>query len=213
MSLAAQGRFDLAVLDAQAMDDAAAFVKNDEPDRLVRKSAMNMRKLIEAMHAYHDVHGKFPSSGQLSWRVQILPYLDELALYQEFRQNEPWDSPHNIKLLPRMPKIFAAPGIKTKEPSATHYQMFTGPGTIFDAKRDLAKGEDGLAIVEAFAADAWTKPTDLVYDAKKPLPKLGGVFAHGFHVGFIGGNVRFIREPVNEAFIRSSMIIEKEGIR
>jgi len=62
---------------------------------------------------------------------------------------------------------------------------------------------NGLAIVEAFAADAWTKPTDLVYDAKKPLPKLGGVFADGFHLAFVNGGVRFIREPVNEAFLRS----------
>ena len=56
--------------------------------------------------------------------------MDELALYQEFKLNEAWDSPHNIKLLPRMPKFYAPPGTKTAEPFTTHYLGVTGPGTF-----------------------------------------------------------------------------------
>src|SRR5262249_29159759 len=43
----------------------------------------------------------------LSWRVAILPYIGQRALYQRFRLNEPWDSKHNKKLLAQMPKVFA----------------------------------------------------------------------------------------------------------
>ena len=41
----------------------------------------------------------------LSWRVAILPFIDQDALFKEFKLEESWDSPHNLKLLPRMPTI------------------------------------------------------------------------------------------------------------
>ncbi len=218
LSMLAQGRIDVAMIEAEARENAVKLVKSQQTELLVRKSAMNLDRIMEALQAYQDVHGKLPVSGKLSWRVQILPFMDELALYQEFKQDEPWDSPHNIKLLPRMPKIFAPPGIKTNEPFTTHYQAFTGPGTVFDpnlknknkfdGKNEFEKNGflvgRGIAIVEAQDATAWTKPADLVYDAKKPLPKLGGVFQHGFHVVFMNGGVRFVAaaESVNEATLR-----------
>ena len=54
------------------------------------------------------------------------------ALYKEFKLDEPWDSAHNIKLLAKMPAVFAAPGITTKEPFTTFYQVFTGREAAFD---------------------------------------------------------------------------------
>ena len=46
---------------------------------------------------------------KLSWRVALLPYLDQNDLYKEFRQDEPWDSPHNKALIDRMPAVFQTP--------------------------------------------------------------------------------------------------------
>ena len=46
----------------------------------------------------------------LSWRVLILPYLEQDALFKEFKLDEPWDSEHNKKLLKKMPKVYAIPG-------------------------------------------------------------------------------------------------------
>ena|ERR1700722_698125 len=73
-----------------------------------------------ALLGYHDAHGRFPPAvirspdGKplYSWRVAILPLIDSARLYEEFHQDEPWDSPHNIKLLPKMPPSYAAPGRK-----------------------------------------------------------------------------------------------------
>ena len=31
----------------------------------------------------------------LSWRAQMLPNLEEIALYEQFHLDEPWDSQHN----------------------------------------------------------------------------------------------------------------------
>jgi prepilin-type processing-associated H-X9-DG protein len=73
-----------------------------------------------------------------SWRVLLLPYVEEDALYRQFRLDEPWDSPNNKPLLARMPKVYAPPGSPPKEPYATYYQVLDGPGAIFDS--DKSKG-------------------------------------------------------------------------
>ncbi|MEQ8788046.1 MAG: hypothetical protein RIC55_17190 [Pirellulaceae bacterium] len=42
----------------------------------------------------------------LSWRVAMLPGLYCRTLYGEFHLDEPWDSPHNLKLLKHMPTAY-----------------------------------------------------------------------------------------------------------
>ena len=69
------------------------------------------------MYNYREAHGRFPAAAiqgpdgkpLLSWRVAVLPYLAENDLYQSFKLDEPWDSPHNKPLLERMPRLFAPP--------------------------------------------------------------------------------------------------------
>jgi hypothetical protein len=81
------------------------------------RSFNHLKMLGIAMHNYHDVYGHFPpqairdKSGKalLSWRVALLPYLDEESLYKEFHLDESWDSEHNRRLLERIPDVFASP--------------------------------------------------------------------------------------------------------
>jgi len=69
------------------------------------------------MHNYESTHGQMPpavvygSDGQAlhSWRVLILPYIEQGELYRQFKLDEPWDSPHNIQLLPKMPRVYGPP--------------------------------------------------------------------------------------------------------
>ena len=87
----------------------------------------NMKQIGLAMMVYHEHHGNFPpafttdADGKplLSWRVQILPYVEEQELYDRFRQDEPWDSPHNRQLIELMPAALKAPG-GGGEPGKTH---------------------------------------------------------------------------------------------
>lgn len=44
-----------------------------------------------------------------SWRVLILPYIGEDALYNTYKFDEPWDGPNNIKLLNQIPRLYACP--------------------------------------------------------------------------------------------------------
>ena len=77
----------------------------------------NLRNIGLAMVNYSSSHNVFPLAGTvspdgkplLSWRVLMLPYLDQQPLYEEFKLDEPWDSPNNKPLLARMPGVFKCP--------------------------------------------------------------------------------------------------------
>jgi prepilin-type processing-associated H-X9-DG protein len=180
------------------------------------RSVNNLKSLALAMHNFHDANGHFPPAAVynragkplLSWRVLLLPYLDEEKLFREFKLDEPWDSPHNKKLVSRMPAVFAAPRGKGKESRSTVYQVFNGPNTIFQGPRPgrIADITDGTAntilIVEAAEPVPWTKPADLPYAPKKPLPKVGGLFKKGFNAAFADGSVHFIKYNIDEKVMR-----------
>src|SRR5262249_3525398 len=109
------------------------------------RDANNLKQIGLAMHNYHDANGAFPPAALydkdgkalLSWRGLLLPYVEKDNLYQQFKVDEPWDSPHNKKLLARMPPVYKHPNVKKTSPGGTFYQVAVGKGTIFDGKRGL----------------------------------------------------------------------------
>lgn len=192
------------------------------PAKLVADKATsqnNLKQIAIAMHNYHDSYGKLPAQAiyskdgkpLLSWRVAILPYIEQDNLYRAFKLDEPWDSDHNKKLLTQMPKGYAPPGIKTKKPHSTFYRAFSGPGTIFEGKdgRRFADVPDGTSntvlLVEAGQAVPWTEPEEIPYDAKKALPRLGGIFDGDFHLVLADGSVRFVGRGFDEKILRGTI--------
>jgi hypothetical protein len=205
------------------------FPKTTPADRT--RSNNNLRQMALAMINFSDATGGgLPANAivdkagkpLLSWRVAILPYIEENPVYMQFKLDEPWDSKHNKKLLERMPKIYA-PTItgKPAKANSTYYQLFTGPDTPFNPKsirgngassfgpRFPAQFTDGtsntILIVEAGKPVEWTKPDDTVYDAKKPIPKLGGLFREGFHIALADGSSRFIGRKFDEMMLRAAI--------
>lgn len=71
----------------------------------------HLENIGQALDNYHIVNDQYPPArgcdkkGKplLSWRVHILPFLDEQELYEKFKLDEPWDSEHNKKLLAEIP--------------------------------------------------------------------------------------------------------------
>jgi hypothetical protein len=187
----------------------------------------DMHQMGLAMHNYHSTYGHFPQvtpnpqappampfqpAKRLSWRVDLLPYLEHDNLWRQFRQDEPWDSPHNKALLTPMPKVFQHP----KHPEAnaqglTYFRVFTGWHTMFPPGRGLGMMEitDGtsntIMVVEAAEPVPWTKPDELVYDPQNPLPKLGGHFRGGTLVLLADGEVRTIGPEVSERTLRAAI--------
>lgn len=181
------------------------------------RSANNLKQIALAMHAYHSDHGSFPSPAidskdgkpLLSWRVTLLPYLEENTLYQEFQQDQPWDSEHNQKLLSRIPKVYQAPLPGTvKDPSLTFYQVFVGKDCVFEEHQHigLLQITDGssntILVVEAGEPVPWTKPEDLSYAADKPLPRLGGWWDGYFLAAFADGSVHRLKAGAKEQSLR-----------
>ena len=127
----------------------------------------------------------------LSWRVSLLPFLGKQELFQKFRLEESWDSPHNRELLPLMPTVFAALLLPKDN---TFCQVITGKGTLFDGNKAFPLPEDSsLAaysqplIVEARQAVPWTKPEDVVIGEDRRLPNLGALFPDRLYVWFAHG--------------------------
>jgi hypothetical protein len=147
----------------------------------------------------------------VSWRVALLPFLEEGTLHKEYKVHEPWDSEHNKRLLAKMPKVYQ-PVTGKAEGGLTYYQVFVGKDTPFDGmvpSRFPASFPDGLArtflVVEGGEAVPWTKPQDIPYDARKAVPKLGGLFADGFHAAMADGTVRFVPRGADEKAIRAAI--------
>jgi hypothetical protein len=153
-----------------------------------------------------------------SWRVLLLPYIEQQALYDEFRRDEPWDSSHNIRLLDRMPATYAPPGHKKAlvPPNHTVCHVFVGPGTAFEGPRRLKLSDDfpdgtsdTLLLVEAGEPVPWTKPADLAYDPAGPLPPLPGLFKGGFRACTADGARRWVQSDTPEAVLRA--VITRNG--
>jgi hypothetical protein len=168
----------------------------------------------------------------LSWRVQLLLYLgkEEGELFSQFKLDEPWDGPTNKKLIAKMPAVSASPG-KKAPPGKTHLRSFVGETAFLWAMRPKsgnapvlhipARGRrileitDGtsntLAVAEAAEPVEWTKPDDLpCYGYPLPktpdlpkVPKLGGVYAGGFHGLMSDGKVVFFPADLPEADLRA----------
>jgi hypothetical protein len=150
-------------------------------DRAASKG--NLRQIGIAFHNWHSAANQFPvdiadkkGKAMLSWRVAILPYVGQEKLYKEFRQDEPWDSAHNLKLLEKMPDVYRSPRVKLQGKGNTVYQLFMGPEAVFGRGQPptIFRITDGtsntIMAIESPTATPWTKPGGIPFDRKKALP-------------------------------------------
>ena len=119
---------------------------------------MNVKQIALALQSYETVNGCFPPAyiadkngkPMHSWRVLILPYLEEDALYKAYDFTEPWDGPKNKKLLATCPKEFVCPSdprLNTSGGTAVNYVAVVGRNAAWaGAKpRKLADFTAGLS--------------------------------------------------------------------
>ena len=194
-------------------------------DMASRISNNNLKQLALGFHNAASTYGfsmpsgVYDSSGKLglSWRVALLPFIEQGELYKQFHLNEPWDSPHNKQLISKMPRLYAKPGADSSG-GMTHYRTITGAGTIFPPPPPGKPGSlafglklttitDGTSntalVVEAADPVEWTKPDDLVYVAGGPLPKLGGISPDGYMIAIADGSVRWFKGGASEQTLRA----------
>lgn len=136
----------------------------------------NLKQIGLAMQGYHQKYGCFPPAfvadkqgkPKHSWRVLILPFLEEKDLYAKYRFDEPWNGPHNMALAVQMPKVYRCPSDYDDDRSRTSYAMIVGPHAVSNAptSRRLSdiKENGTKTIMLAEAANSkiqWLEPRDL----------------------------------------------------
>jgi hypothetical protein len=184
-----------------------------------RFNAQNhLRQMGLGIMIYEQTHRMFPpretrtKDGKplLSWRVHILPYLEQQALYDQFHLDEPWDSPHNATLVGKMPEIFAVDNDDLKA-GKTRMQMPMMEGATFygdGPQVTFAKVTDGAAntilVVQAPKENAvpWTQPKDLELSADRLKEQFFGN-AESTNIMCFDGAVRKLFRTMKPEYIKA----------
>lgn len=164
----------------------------------------------EAHPEFYDENGRL----KVSWRVHLLPFLDQKKLYEQFKLDEAWDSPHNAPLASKMPAIYRSPDTPF-DSNKTRFRIFEGkwekdseghqnPSTAFPLGKPLQIRNIGdgtsntILAVEAGADKAvvWTNPGGLNFDK---LDEEFGTTAKGIPVLTADGNSICIRRGIDES--------------
>ncbi len=186
-----------------------------------RMNASNhIKQIMLGFHNYHSATGSLPpaaitdAGGQplLSWRVALLPYLEQQALYAKFHLDEAWDSEHNFPLSQQLPTVYEDPSA-VLPPGYTVMQAVVSESSGLKLNQSVAFSEftDGLShsllVIESKrdAAVPWSKPDDILIDPSEPLAVMGNSHPGGFHVGMADGAVKFITYSVDTDLFRALM--------
>lgn len=149
----------------------------------------NLEQIALALHNYHQVYGSFPPAfvpdelgrPMHSWRVLLLPFLQQRALYDQYDFAEPWDGPNNRRLFSQPPPEYvcpAEPRVGGRPGTSTSYLAVVGPRTAWPGAcgRKLAEIPDGPAnqilLIETHGTGIpWMEPRDMSLD--EVLAQLG----------------------------------------
>lgn len=225
------GAFGVAVVSTGVWFISAAFHAREAAR--ASQCRGGFKQIALALHNYADTYGCFPSpfiadeTGRPmhSWRTLILPFIDQLKLYEAYRFDEPWDGPNNRKLHSTMIPLFNCP---TRFPSesqspVTSYLAVVGPGTMWPENGTIRPADvaDGLGntlmVVEVENSDVlWIEPRDLHLRQMAPTinPKAGqGISSPhydrgGAHSTMADGSLRTLPNSLAEDEVRAMLMID-----
>jgi hypothetical protein len=189
-----------------------------------------MKILILAFHNYHSRDNKVPppftvdANGKPlhSWRVLVLPYLEQHELYKKIRLNEPWNSAHNKQFHDQMPTIFRCPTGTLGNPKRdTTYCMLVGDemigvpngkGISIDQITDGTSNT--ILLAERKTPVCWMEPTDILQEhaylgVNKHALGIGSEHEGGAVVGVCDGSACFLKETIDLKMLKA--LLTKAG--
>lgn len=190
------------------------------------QSSNNLKQIALAFHNYESTYKQLPAAYLLdadgkrtmSWRVAILPFMESVRVYENYKTNEPWDSASNQAVTNVPIMTYKNPADTKAGPLETSYMVVTGPGTLFEDDKATRFSEvtDGLSntilAVEVVGTGVkWSEPKDL--DINTMIFKINGgganaigsPFKNGANVAMADGSVRFLSNSMLEATLRAML--------
>jgi prepilin-type processing-associated H-X9-DG protein len=183
-----------------------------------------LKNIGVGMRDFADAHGRFPSAyvadedgrPMHSWRVLVLPNMEEQELYEQYDFDQPWDDPDNLALAENIAAHYLCPSAPNDKPSYTNYVMIVGPGTISDGPNSVERTDitDGtshtIMVVEVGNSGInCLEPRDL--NAEKINYRINDPAGEGIsscHPGgaavlFCDGSVRFVKESTDPKTVKA----------
>lgn len=188
----------------------------------------NEKQIMIALHNYHDTYGTFPpaysvdQSGKAlhSWRVLILPFMEQGNLYDQIKLDESWDSSHNSQFHAISLPCYICPSAsrsKRQIRGLTSYKMVVGPNTISDGPSgrkisELVNGTSNIiGIVEVIPTTNWMEPTEIPFDELdkginwSKTEGIGSRHSGGINIALMDGSVRFVSDTVDMNTIKQAV--------
>ena len=183
--------------------------------RQLALASLNFESAYMSFPAKYTVDGK--GKKLLSWRVHILPFVEESKLYEQFKLDEPWDSDHNKKLIEKMPKLLRSP-MSSAKPGMTVYRSFGGKAAVLAEPKKpnspqgsvgfgkITDGSSNTALLVETSdelAQVWTKPDEGV--TADDIKKIFGTYPGGTIFTMCDGSVHFVNENIDKASLKNLM--------
>jgi prepilin-type processing-associated H-X9-DG protein len=190
----------------------------------------NLRQIGLAMHNYHNTYKCFPAAvltdendrPMHSWRVAILPYLEEAPLYDLYDFNEPWNGPNNGRLLGSTSMVYRCPDDGVSMMLETSYVMIVGKGTLGGLPNeevriaDILDGmSDRIMVIEVGSTGIpWMEPRDITVEeavtfvTDPAASQFQQVHPGGVNVLFADGSVRCLPNSIDPQMLRAMLTVD-----
>jgi hypothetical protein len=135
----------------------------------------SLKQIGLGLHNYLETYGRLPpvhdgdGAGQppCSWRVRLLPFLEQDHLFQQNNFREPWDGPNNLKLASQSCYIYRCLSDRDSRPQGTtSYLAVVGPdGNWLEPDNREGDTSNPVRVVETCELRiVWTEPRDVLLE-------------------------------------------------
>ena len=203
-----------------------------------------MKQIVLAFQNYHDVYGSFPPTYTIdedgkplhSWRVLILPYIEQTELYEKIRLDEPWDSEHNRQFhaiappdfrcpsSPRAPKDFQCPTCHQEHVSVlsgSFYSVIDGDKSAFFGSQSKTSTEEErketIFLVERRTPVNWMAPSrEITFEmackgVNVDATGISSCHPEGANVAFGDGRIQFISNTIDVKALRKMLTLDEKS--
>ena len=230
LALSLGGLALMAALTGIVLEFVLPVVRSNQLKQYRAQSNTHLQRIAQAMRAYHDAYNSYPpayipdSNGRPmhSWRVLLLPYLDEMAIYGRYDFNKPWDEQDPAIEAPlEMPAVYSSPADEDGQVEGhTSFVVIVGNRTMFPGARAIRSEQirDGLSatimVVERHNSQIpWYQPEDLRSEKMRFEVNGRGQEVASNHTGgawlvMANGKTYFVREQLSPDYLQSLITID-----